>query len=252
MIETQEFQDAILGWQGDGHCTLGRQRNNYVGHFTRVHTITDLYCATLLDQLRSAIREERRSKLSKVFGVLSMVSLVCQCRSGFYMYHRYSNSANSNNGYQYCQLLVAKSADTVERGQNNQREKIKMATAESILQMSPMVSLALPMVPLAPLVLPTVPLVPLDADLALRVPWLPMVLLAGRWYHSQQIAPNGKYTNCTIGGTSNAASAKVHNCKVSLDAVERNGYSIIPYLASSPDLTFWSRNISFDAISGPI
>ena len=31
-------------------------------------------------------------------------------------------------------------------------------------------------------------------------------------------------------------NAKVHTCKVAMDAVERNGYELIPHLAYSPDL----------------
>ena len=32
-------------------------------------------------------------------------------------------------------------------------------------------------------------------------------------------------------------NAKVHTCKVAMDAVERNGYELIPHPACSPDLT---------------
>ena len=31
-------------------------------------------------------------------------------------------------------------------------------------------------------------------------------------------------------------NARVHTCKVAMDAVERNGYELIPHLAYSPDL----------------
>ena len=53
-------------------------------------------------------------------------------------------------------------------------------------------------------------------------------------------------------------NTRVHNCKVAMDAVERNGYELIPHPAYSPDLApsdfflnsqTW-RRISMDFISG--
>ena len=66
----KEVQDATIRWQGDGHSILGRKRRYYVRLFTQEKrsTITGMYYANLLDQLRTAIREKRRGKLSK--GVL--------------------------------------------------------------------------------------------------------------------------------------------------------------------------------------
>ena len=66
--EAKEVQDATICWQGDGHKYLGRKRRYYVGLFTQRSTITGEYYVNLLDQLRTAIREKRRGKLSK--GVL--------------------------------------------------------------------------------------------------------------------------------------------------------------------------------------
>ena len=65
--EVKEVQDATIYWQGDGHIILGRKRRYYVV-LPKRSTITGVYYADLLDQLRTAIREKRRGKLSK--GVL--------------------------------------------------------------------------------------------------------------------------------------------------------------------------------------
>ena len=66
--EAKEVQDATNCWQGDGHSVLGRKRRYYVGLFTQEKYNNGVYYANLLDQLRTAIREKRRGKLSK--GVL--------------------------------------------------------------------------------------------------------------------------------------------------------------------------------------
>ena len=67
--EAKELQDATICWQGDGYSILGRKRRYYVMDFLpKRSTITGVYYANLLDQLRTAIREKRRGKLSK--GVL--------------------------------------------------------------------------------------------------------------------------------------------------------------------------------------
>ena len=65
--EAKEVQDATICWQGDGHSILGRKRRYYVGLFTQEkYNNWSVLCK--LDQLRTAIREKRRGKLSK--GVL--------------------------------------------------------------------------------------------------------------------------------------------------------------------------------------
>ena len=66
--EAKEVQDATICWQGDGHSILGRKRHYYVGLLPKRSTITGVYYANLLDQLRTAIHEKCRGKLSK--GVL--------------------------------------------------------------------------------------------------------------------------------------------------------------------------------------
>ena len=66
--EAKDVQDATICWQGDGQSILGRKRRYYVGLFAQESTITGVYYANLLDQLRIAIREKRRGKLTK--GVL--------------------------------------------------------------------------------------------------------------------------------------------------------------------------------------
>ena len=68
VTEAKEVQDATICWQGDGHSILGRKRRYYVGLLPKRSTITGVYYANLLDQLRTDIREKRRGKLSK--GVL--------------------------------------------------------------------------------------------------------------------------------------------------------------------------------------
>ena len=52
-------------------------------------------------------------------------------------------------------------------------------------------------------------------------------------------------------------NARVNTCKVAIDAVDRNGYELIPHLAYSPDLApsdfYYSqtlKRISVDVISG--
>ena len=66
--EAKEVQDATICWQGDDHSILGRKRRYYVGFLPKRSTITGVYYANFLDQLRTAIREKLRGKLSK--GVL--------------------------------------------------------------------------------------------------------------------------------------------------------------------------------------
>ena len=61
--EAKEVQDTTICWQGDGH-----KRRYYVGFFTQEKYVTGVYYANLLDQLRTAIREEHRGNFSK--GVL--------------------------------------------------------------------------------------------------------------------------------------------------------------------------------------
>ena len=63
--EAKEVQDTTICWQGDDHI-LGRKRRYYVGLFTqKKYNNWSVYYANLLDQLRTAIREKRRGKLSK-------------------------------------------------------------------------------------------------------------------------------------------------------------------------------------------
>ena len=62
--EAKEFQDPTICCQGDGHSILGRKRRYNVGLFTQ-EKYNNSYCANLLDQLRTAIHEKRRGKLSK-------------------------------------------------------------------------------------------------------------------------------------------------------------------------------------------
>ena len=67
--KAKEVQDATSSWQGDGHSILGRKRRYYVGLFNQEkYNNWSVLCKLLLDQLRTAIREKRRGKLSK--GVL--------------------------------------------------------------------------------------------------------------------------------------------------------------------------------------
>ena len=63
--KAKEVQDATICWQGDGHSILGHKRGYYVGLLSKRSIITGVYYANLLDQLRTAIHEKRRGKLSK-------------------------------------------------------------------------------------------------------------------------------------------------------------------------------------------
>ena len=63
--EAKEVQDTTICWQGDGHSILGCKRRYYVGFLRKRSTITGVYYANMPDQLRTAIREKRRGKLSK-------------------------------------------------------------------------------------------------------------------------------------------------------------------------------------------
>ena len=64
--EAKEVQDATICWRGDGHSILGRKRRYYIGLFTqeKYNNWSVLRYANLLDQLRIAIHEKRRGKLS--------------------------------------------------------------------------------------------------------------------------------------------------------------------------------------------
>ena len=63
--EAKEVQDATICWQGDFHSILGRKRRYHVGLFTQEKYNN---WSVLCKQLRTAIHEKRRGKLSK--GVL--------------------------------------------------------------------------------------------------------------------------------------------------------------------------------------
>ena len=61
--EAKEVQDATICWQGDG-----TQKGVIMLDFLpKRSTITGVYYANLLDQLRTAIREKRRGRLFKGF-----------------------------------------------------------------------------------------------------------------------------------------------------------------------------------------
>ena len=64
--QAKEVQDTTICWQGDGHSILGRII--MLDFLPKRSTITGVYYANLLDQLRTAICEKHRGKLSK--GVL--------------------------------------------------------------------------------------------------------------------------------------------------------------------------------------
>ena len=66
--ETKEVQYTTVCWQGDDHSILGRKGFIMLDFLSKRSTITGVYYANLLDQLRTAIREKRRGELSK--GVL--------------------------------------------------------------------------------------------------------------------------------------------------------------------------------------
>ena len=63
--ESKEDQDATICWQGDGHSILGCKRVIILNFLPKRSTITGVYYANLLNQMRTTIREKRRDKLSK-------------------------------------------------------------------------------------------------------------------------------------------------------------------------------------------
>ena len=66
--EAKEVHDAIICWQGDGHSILDANGVIRLDFLPKRSTITGVYYANLLDQLRTAIREKCQGKFSK--GVL--------------------------------------------------------------------------------------------------------------------------------------------------------------------------------------
>ena len=60
--------DTTISWHSDGHSILGRKGVIMLDFLPERSTITGVYYANLLDQLRTAILEKRQGKLSK--GVL--------------------------------------------------------------------------------------------------------------------------------------------------------------------------------------
>ena len=54
----KEVKDTAIFWQDDCHSIFGRKRRYYDGLFSQKSTITGVYYANLLDQLRTVIREK--------------------------------------------------------------------------------------------------------------------------------------------------------------------------------------------------
>ena len=65
--KAKEVQDKTLCWQGDGHSILGCRRHYYIGLLTKRSTITGMYYANLLDQLRTSIHKNTKMNSLKVF-----------------------------------------------------------------------------------------------------------------------------------------------------------------------------------------
>ena len=66
--EAKAVQDVTICWQGDGHSIWDAKGVIMLNLLPKRSIITGVYYANLLDQLRTAIHEKRRGKLSK--GVL--------------------------------------------------------------------------------------------------------------------------------------------------------------------------------------
>ena len=66
--EAKEVQDATICWQGMATVFLDAKGIIMLDFLPKRSTITGVYYANLLDQLRTAIRKKRRGKLS--IGVL--------------------------------------------------------------------------------------------------------------------------------------------------------------------------------------
>ena len=63
--EAKEVQDTIICWHGGGHSILRRKGVIMLEFLPKRSTITGVYYENLLDQLRTAILEKCRGKLSK-------------------------------------------------------------------------------------------------------------------------------------------------------------------------------------------
>ena len=63
--EAKEVQDTTICMQGDGHSIWDEKGVIMFDFLPKTSTITGVYYAILLDQLRTTIREKRRGKLSK-------------------------------------------------------------------------------------------------------------------------------------------------------------------------------------------
>ena len=84
-------QDTTICRQGDGHSILGRKKRYYIRLLPNRSTITEVYYANLLDQLRTAIREKRRGKLFKGILLQQDIARVHTCRAAM--------NAVERNGY---------------------------------------------------------------------------------------------------------------------------------------------------------
>ena len=65
VCEAKEVHNSTLCWQDDGNLFWDAQGVIMLDFLAKKSTITGAYYANLLNQLRTAIREKRRGKLSK-------------------------------------------------------------------------------------------------------------------------------------------------------------------------------------------
>ena len=65
--EAKEVQDATICWQGDATVFSDAKGIIMLDFLPKRSTVTGVYYAKLLDQLRTAIREKRRVNSLKVF-----------------------------------------------------------------------------------------------------------------------------------------------------------------------------------------
>ena len=73
--QKKKVQDTTICWQGDCHKGV-----IMLDFLPKKSTITEVYYANLLDQLRTAVHEKRRVKLSKCVLLQQDYARVCTCK----------------------------------------------------------------------------------------------------------------------------------------------------------------------------
>ena len=105
----KEVQDATICWQGDGHSILDAKGVIMLDFLLKRSTITGVYYANLLDQLRIAIREKHWGKLSKGVLLQQDNARVHSCKVAMDAVERNGYELISHPAYSPDQLLATSS-----------------------------------------------------------------------------------------------------------------------------------------------